>query len=204
MAIPASLFVLGYHTRGFFSTTPTFTKYADNSDLPNRLITALSLEHTISAVGIMDLIGSGHISFLAIVALFTILAYRWVLRRYARSTAESDGANKASLKDGNTFRVSGVPASWDRQQLQSFLEDQKRITNAAIESLAYENDGNSKVATVTFGNAPSRLQHGRGWPILIPEVSDTKPNRKQYLTVDKDFYGITALYTPSLQDHKVE
>lgn len=151
----------------------------------------------------MDLIGSGYSSALAM-TIFTILIYCFVLRRFARSTAKPEGKSTIAPGQNNTFRASGIPADWDRRKLQSFLNDQEGIIDAVIESFAYENDGSSQVATVTFGNAPSRLQHGHGWPILIPEEFNTKSNRKQYLTVDKDFYGMTALYTPLSQDHKLE
>ncbi|KAM0260506.1 hypothetical protein ACHAQJ_002739 [Trichoderma viride] len=107
-----------------------------------------------------------------------------------------------ALPKEDTFRVSGIPDDWDRQQLQSFLKNQENITNVAIESLASDIHGGSQVATVSFVNA-SR-QHDRRWSILIPVVSDIKPNHKQYLTVDKDFHGITVLYTPILQDHQID
>ncbi|PTB38488.1 hypothetical protein M441DRAFT_71921 [Trichoderma asperellum CBS 433.97] len=151
----------------------------------------------------MDLIGRGYSSALAI-TIFTILIYCFVLGRSARSTAKPEGKSTSAPGQTNTFRASGVPADWDRQKLQSFLKDQEGITDAVIESFAYENNGSSQVATVTFGNAPSRLQRGHGWPILISEEFNTKSNRKQYLTVDKDFYGMTALYTLLSQDHKID
>jgi hypothetical protein len=150
----------------------------------------------------MDLSTSGYFSFLAIITIITIFIYWWFLGRSAPSTAESVGKKEAIRKDNNTFRIIGIPAEWDHAKLHSFLKNQESITDAAIESLAPENHGGSQVATVTLGNVS--LQHGRSWSIPIPMMSGVKPGRKQYLTVDKDFHGITALYTPSLQDHKLE
>lgn len=155
----------------------------------------------------MELIGSAHLSFLATITIFTILIYYLVFRRSARSTVKFKEGNRVAPKETDTFRVSGVPADWDSQELQSFLQDQESIRDVVeIESLAAENEDRSQVATITFENTPSQLQHGRRWPIPIPTVSDTniKPGRKQHLTIDRDFYGITALYTPSPQDHKIE
>lgn len=104
----------------------------------------------------------------------------------------------------STYRVRGVPADWDEQRLQSFLNDQETVTDAAIESLAHDNNGICQVATVTFVNLPSQLQHAHSWSIPIPRTPNTKRTRKQYLTIDKDFHGLTTLYTPSSEDHKIE
>ncbi|PTB43606.1 hypothetical protein M441DRAFT_56598 [Trichoderma asperellum CBS 433.97] len=155
----------------------------------------------------MELIGSVHISFLATITIFTILIYYLVLGRLARPTVKFKEGNTIASKETNTFRVSGVPVDWDSQELQTFLRDQESIKGVVeIESLASENDGRSQMATVTFENTPSQLQHGRRWPIPIPAVSNTniKPGRKQHLTIDRDFHGITALYTPSPQDYKID
>lgn len=97
----------------------------------------------------------------------------------------------------NTYRVRGVPADWDKQRLQSFLNDQETVTEA-IESLARDNNGICQVATVTFVNLPSQRS------IPIPRTLNTKPTRKQYLTIDKDFHGLTTLYTPPSEDHKID
>ncbi|UKZ66701.1 uncharacterized protein TrAtP1_007872 [Trichoderma atroviride] len=99
----------------------------------------------------------------------------------------------------STFRVTGVPIDWDRQELQSFLENQGSVTGASIESLASEDHGGPQVATATFEDILH--QYDRSWSILMPAVSN---NRKQYLTIDEEFHGMTALYTPPLQDHKIE
>jgi hypothetical protein len=144
----------------------------------------------------MTLTKSGYIVFLTTISLITIFIYRWIL---GRSTVESKSEKKASPKEKTTFRVTGIPASWDRQQIRSFLQTQESTTEVSIESLASEEHGGLQVATVTFGN--TLLQHGPSWSIPIPSEPD---NRKQYLTIDKDFHGMTALYTPPLQDHKIE
>ncbi|EHK49999.1 hypothetical protein TRIATDRAFT_261370 [Trichoderma atroviride IMI 206040] len=99
----------------------------------------------------------------------------------------------------STFRVTGVPIDWDRQELQSFLENQGSVTGASIESLASEDHGGPQVATATFEDILH--QYDRSWSILMPAVSN---NRKQYLTIDEEFHGMTALYTPPLQDHKID
>ncbi|QYT01580.1 DUF676 domain-containing protein [Trichoderma simmonsii] len=104
----------------------------------------------------------------------------------------------------STYRVRGVPADWDCQRLQAFLSDQGNVTDAVIESLAHENNGVCQVATATFENLPSQLQHGHSWSILIPRTPNTKLTRKQYLTIDNHFHGLTTLYTPSSEDHKID
>lgn len=144
----------------------------------------------------MNLPNNGYLAFLAIISLFTLFIYRWAL---ARSTVESKSEKRATPKEKTTFRVTGIPATWDRQQLQSFLKDQGSITDISIESLASEEHSVSQVATVTSGDA--LLQHGRSRSIPILSESN---NRKQYLTIGKDFHGMTALYMPPLQDHQIE
>ncbi|KAL6887937.1 hypothetical protein GGI43DRAFT_426058 [Trichoderma evansii] len=117
----------------------------------------------------------GYLGFLAIITLFTIFVYRWILGRLAvKSKSEKGGA----LKEKSTFRVTGIPADWDHQQLQLFLNTQGGFTDAAIESLASRDHGGSQVATVTFGNAP--IQHGRSWSTPILNESN---NRKHIVAL---------------------
>lgn len=106
----------------------------------------------------------------------------------------------------STYRVRGVPADWDDERLQSFLNDQETVTDAVIQSLAHDSNGICQVATVTFVNLSSQLQRAHSWPIPIPRMPKTKltGTRKQYLTIDKDFHGLTTLYTPPSEDHKIE
>jgi hypothetical protein len=144
----------------------------------------------------MVLTNGVYYAFTAIISLFTIAIYRWAL---ARSTIKSQRDEKASTKEKTTFRVTGIPTSWDRQQIHSFLQNQGSMTDIFIESLASEEHGGLQVATVTFEN--TLLQHGPSRSIPIPSESNS---RKLYLTVDKDFHGITALYVPPVQDHKIE
>lgn len=135
-------------------------------------------------------------SALLMISLFIVFTCRWILER---STVKSKSKKDATPKEKLTFRVTGIPATWDRQKLQSFLKDQRSIADVSIESLAYEEHNGLQVATVTFENA--LLQHSRSWSIPIPSESN---DRKDYLTVDKDFYGMTTLYMPPQQDYKIE
>ncbi|KAL7963781.1 hypothetical protein V8C34DRAFT_319455 [Trichoderma compactum] len=65
-------------------------------------------------------------------------------------------------------------------------------------------NGSCQVATATLENLPSQLQHDHSWSIQIPRAPNTKPTRKHYQTIDKDFHGLTTLYTPSPEDHKID
>lgn len=46
----------------------------------------------------------------------------------------------------STYRVRGVPADWDDERLQSFLNDQETVTDAVIQSLAHDSNGICQVA----------------------------------------------------------
>lgn len=147
----------------------------------------------------MNLTDNGYLAFWVIwviISLLTLSIYRWTL---AQLMEKSKSEKKVIPRENTTFRVMGIPASWDRQQIYSFLQNQESITNVSIESLASDEHGGSQVATVTFGNAV--FQHGPSWSIPIPSESNS---RKLYLTIDKDFHGMTALYVPPLQHHQIE
>jgi protein SERAC1 len=105
-----------------------------------------------------------------------------------------------------TFRVCGVPLGWDVEQLESLLAEQDNTVGPTVQSLADELDRKSRTATVIFQNLPSPLQMplaGRRWPISLPAHSN-QSTRPQSLTLDNDFLGITTLYAPPPEDHKVE
>ncbi len=114
-------------------------------------------------------------------------------------------ANPSPLKGEWTFRARGVPLDWDKDHLRSFLSGQDDSAGPIIRSLAVEVDGRRCTATVTFQNIPRRLQTPqarRGWQISLPTPSDQ--SNRPCLTLDDDFIGITTLFAPPPQDHKVE
>lgn len=104
-----------------------------------------------------------------------------------------------------TFRIRGIPLTWDSERLRSFLLERENWAGLTVRSLARETNGRSGTGTVTFQTAPpllQRLQTGRSCRIQLPPGD--QPSRMQYLVIDKDFYGITALYSPPTEDHKIE
>ncbi|KAL7900031.1 hypothetical protein HDV63DRAFT_370169 [Trichoderma sp. SZMC 28014] len=143
----------------------------------------------------MNLSNSANFAYLATITLLTVFTYRWIVRQ---SKVKFKGEKNRAIKK-STFRITGIPIDWDHSQLQSFLENQETITSASIESLALEDHGGPQVATATFEGL--LRQNDRSWSILMPASSN---NRKQYLAIDEDFHGMTALYTPPLQDHKID
>lgn len=106
---------------------------------------------------------------------------------------------------GITFRVRGVPRSWSEDDLRSFLED-KANSEPEIGSLANEVHGRTQTATLTFQKDSSQLQEILALKRLkIPlQLLPKKPTRSSNLEFDRNFDGITTLYAPSLQDHRVE
>lgn len=107
---------------------------------------------------------------------------------------------------GNTFRIRGVPLQWDAERLKSFLAEQDGSVDPVIMSLSPEIDGGSSTGTVMFADAaslPRTLQTNSSWRISLPR-STGPPARPEYLIVDSDFHGITTLFAPPSDDHKVE
>lgn len=112
--------------------------------------------------------------------------------------------NKASPSDNTSFRVRGVPTDWGREQLQSFLKSQENGLDVSIKSLAIEAGEQYQSATVTFTYLPLRLQKHPQWDIVVPETFNAMAAGEQYLSIDKDFYGLTTLFAPPPRDHKIE
>jgi protein SERAC1 len=97
---------------------------------------------------------------------------------------------------------------WDAERTQSALEDRYGSTAApTILSLAREIHARSNTGTFTFQN-PVSLPRGTRpdptWRIPLPKPAGGRLARTQYLTLDVDFYGVTTLFSPSAEEHKVE
>lgn len=118
--------------------------------------------------------------------------------------AASESTNTDPQSGSISFRVRGVPISWSREQLKSFLKNQENDLNASIKSLATEAGEQYQSATITFPNLPSRLQKYPRWDIVVPETFNAIVAGEQYLSIDKDFYGLTTLFAPTQRDHKIE
>ncbi|KAF7545092.1 hypothetical protein G7Z17_g9431 [Cylindrodendrum hubeiense] len=121
--------------------------------------------------------------------------------------SEPTDVDTPPTKYNKTARVRCVPLDWDSQRLQSFLEEDDSFSGPVVMSLANEIDGCSKTGTVTFHTLPVRFQTpptGQTWRIPLPKTSDNHPVRNQQLLLDHDFIGITTLYIPALDDHKIE
>ncbi|RYC84216.1 hypothetical protein BFJ63_vAg12902 [Fusarium oxysporum f. sp. narcissi] len=106
-----------------------------------------------------------------------------------------------------TFRVRGAPLDWDANRLQSFLAEREGSAGVIVKSLAHEMHGRSRTATVTFHTVPFRLQAlqtGQTWSILLPKPSEYQSTRDQYLALDDRFLGITTLFTPPADEHRVD
>ncbi|KAM0412754.1 hypothetical protein ACHAPD_007800 [Fusarium lateritium] len=85
--------------------------------------------------------------------------------------------------------------------------DQECSTGPVVRSLATEIHGRSQSVTVTFQNASYYLQAipaGQTRSILLPRSSENQSIPPGYLALDGDFFGITTLYAPPLDDHKVD
>lgn len=107
-------------------------------------------------------------------------------------------------RDDRSFRIRGVPISWELKDLKSFLEGHQSSAGPNIGSLAREVHGRTKTATVTFPNVLSfqTLHLDETWRLSLP-AEDRSP-RNPYLVLEDGFLGITTLYSPPPEDHKVE
>jgi len=136
-----------------------------------------------------------HFFFLAVIAFLSVL---W----YCRSLLASPPASvttplgDAEVSDARTYRVQGVPITWQRDQLQSFLANHDGCHGPVIRSLALEAHGRSQTGTVTFRNGMQPPMKVRG---SLQPGEDTKT-----LMLDDSFLGLTTLFTPSQEDHQVE
>ncbi|KAK1252361.1 hypothetical protein MKX08_003548 [Trichoderma sp. CBMAI-0020] len=114
---------------------------------------------------------------------------------------------RRSPKGGLTFRIRGVPLSWDKEQLQAYLEHQEPDSLPLVKSLASEVDGHSKTATVIFQSPLPADKTSKPWNISLPE-SDNEDDDLSVsalpLRVDGAFLGITTLFAPPVEDHGVD
>ncbi|KAF7544930.1 hypothetical protein G7Z17_g9569 [Cylindrodendrum hubeiense] len=114
----------------------------------------------------------------------------------------SEARNPA--RDDRSFRIRGVPNSWGSEDLKSFLENYQSSADQTVRSLALEVHGRTKTATVTFKNVlPFQiLLIDEVWRLWLP-IEKQSP-RNPYLALEDGFLGITTLYAPPSEDHKVE
>lgn len=107
-------------------------------------------------------------------------------------------------RDDRSFRIRGVPISWELKDLKSFLEDHQSSAGPNVRSLAREVHGRTKTATVTFRNVlPFQTLHkDEIWRLWLP--AEHQSPRNPYLAVEDGFLGITTLYSPPPEGHEVE
>ncbi|KAK4444368.1 hypothetical protein QBC34DRAFT_185339 [Podospora aff. communis PSN243] len=124
------------------------------------------------------------------------------------------------------WRVRGVPPDLDKDGLANALQRHPElrhtdISTGAVDSghdsvlvrtLAPDLRRSSQVATVHFGNLPTRLQAPSRNELTIDldmPSDNTHTGHKQKLettrvTIDQHFIGITVLYSPSLDNHQID
>ncbi|KAL7811186.1 hypothetical protein V8C44DRAFT_330904 [Trichoderma aethiopicum] len=145
-----------------------------------------------------------HTGILVFVAILTIATCHLVSERLTRSTVKPKETEEPTVAPNLTFRVSGVPIDWDRERLRVSLTAETNIKDVSIKSLAHEANTDFQTATATLGNAPSTLRNVQNWQIRIPETPNAQTAGPQWLVVERDFLGITTLYAPPPDDHKID
>ncbi|KAF4342119.1 kinesin light chain 1 [Fusarium beomiforme] len=142
----------------------------------------------------------GFISLLVLAG--TVFAY-YRLRR-SRGLAVTAEANSSPRIRPKTLRVSGVPREWGISRLQSFLEDQEGIISPVVKSLVLGNDGSPSVGTVTFQAVSRPVGPANPWGIPLDSESRSDPADKEVIELDDAFLGITPLYSPPTECHKID
>lgn len=107
-------------------------------------------------------------------------------------------------KEGKTFRVRGIPLGWDDERLESYLQEMFSSSVPTARSVALETHRRSLTGTVIFQKTPAvlqRLNPGKTFNLFLPKEGTARP---VYLSLDVDFLGMTTLFTPVGEDHRVE
>jgi hypothetical protein len=113
------------------------------------------------------------------------------------------------LQPGKTYRITGIPLEWDSQRLQTWLAEKMGLSahDSAVDvmSLATEVSNRFKTATVTFeqsDNIQNATTLQESIDIRLPQEETS--GRPKYITIDKRFLGITTLFSPPPEDHKID
>lgn len=130
----------------------------------------------------------------------------------SRAEQQSSDDQQQRAKVSMVFRIRGVPLGWDVHQLKSFLAQQEELqprggsVGPVISSLAGDIHGRSRVATATFSDLPPAFRVGTLWSTNLPSLPDQPSlfGQPARLTLDNHFHGITTLYSPAPEDHKIE
>lgn len=132
----------------------------------------------------------------ALIAVIIAVAAFAVTRRSLSTASSHRPASTKPISKPLTYRIRGIPIDWDSLRLQSYLSGYFHELVPDVKSLSREIHGGSSTGTATFLGEPPR-------EIALEEsVHQTAP--RKYLTFDKDFLGITTLYTPPVDDHELE
>ncbi|KFA45618.1 hypothetical protein S40293_08631, partial [Stachybotrys chartarum IBT 40293] len=98
-----------------------------------------------------------------------------------------------------TFRVKGVPLDWDAERLESFLRGTDTTSRLTVHSLLEEpRRSRGQTATLTFHHIPPQFQNLHVGQHITKVLRGHRP-----LTIDVDFHGMTTLYAPPPEDHKI-
>lgn len=138
-------------------------------------------------------------SFLAItVATLFLLVYRWSIQHTGTKPLKTGPAPN----NRHIFRVLGIPTDWDVGRLTELLADSQKAT-PNIKSLSADIGDTFKIATVSFESHLPTPIHKQN-RIALPSSFDGQLANIRSIQLDSTFHGITCLYTPQPEDHKVE
>ncbi|PCD20340.1 hypothetical protein AU210_016207 [Fusarium oxysporum f. sp. radicis-cucumerinum] len=150
----------------------------------------------------MDSPHMGQLVLLLVVLVITILAFYWLFGSQILLAAEK--AHLSQTERWKTFRVSGIPRDWNKDRLRSFLADLDDTVRPVVESLTADIDGRCSIATVTSQDFSKHFQNGQSWKIPLRQLPGSQSARDRYLVLDDAFLGITSLFDPQPEDHKID
>ncbi|KAF5235110.1 hypothetical protein FAUST_7282 [Fusarium austroamericanum] len=85
-----------------------------------------------------------------------------------------------------------------------FLKAHDTVVEPLVNSLTIDIDGHYSTSTATFHNVPKLFRDGHPWRIPLQRLPRNQCARDRCLVLDGAFLGITPLYSPRPEDHKVD
>ncbi|KAI9148687.1 Enniatin synthetase [Paramyrothecium foliicola] len=152
---------------------------------------------------VIMILNASQLLLLFVVFLVSFAAYGRHLFRL-RPYPSPDSGQKKITRSGWTVRVRGVPLDWDAKRLAEFLAGSSDSA-PTIKSLAQEVQEGTQSATASFQAASDALRKsGFTRSIELPRSPKEETTRPAYLQVDDGFHGITTLFIPPKDDHRVD
>lgn len=155
----------------------------------------------------MEIPSTDKLNLLLIITLCVTLLYLLLNPKTRSPPLQHSTVDKPPRKRNVTFRVRGVPLEWSINNLQEFLRAYNETASPRVMSLASEVYNRDQTGTVIFGNDAflhQAIKTNSHVQISINNPLARQASRGQLLTIDTDFLGVTVLFTPPPENHRIE